>query len=258
MKKLICFAAALALLLSLAGCVRNDPMPTESGEPTSAPTEATTELPTEAPTTEAPTEAPDTVVCAVAGQSATLFRNDSGEVWLSAYVLVRNDGASPVSLPPMDLTASVNGGTVKTLSSVTAYPNVLAAGESACYYDEARVDTDMTGAAELAFALAPETAAETDLVRYTVLETQLRDSVYGGLTLTGKVKNEAGEDSKGMVCVAAVLYDDSGAVIGVLYAYLPDKLAAGKTIDFTLDSFMLPADATAATVADIQTFAYPA
>ena len=133
MKKLICFAAALALLLSLAGCARNDPMPTESGEPTSVPTEATTELPTQAPTTEAPTEAPDTVVCAVAGQSATLFRNDSGEVWLSAYVLVRNDGDAPVSLPPMDLTASVNGAAVKTRSAVTAYPNVIAAGESACY-----------------------------------------------------------------------------------------------------------------------------
>ena len=257
MKKLLCLAAALALLLSLAACAPTETLPTESADPTQTTTEAPTELPTETPTT-APTEAPETIVCAVSGQGATLYRNDVGEVWLSAWVTVRNDGDTPVKLAPTDLTASLNGAELKRLSGVMAYPNVIAAGESACYYDEARVDTDQTGAAELTFTLAPETATEEDLVRYTVSETQLRDSVYGGLTLTGKVKNEAGKDSAGMVCVAAVLYDENGTVLGVLYAYLPDKLAAGKTVDFTLDSFMLPADVRSDAVADIQTFAYPA
>lgn len=257
MKKWICFAAALALLLALAGCVQNEPMPTESGEPTSAPTEPATELPTTAPT-EATTEAPETVVCAVSGQGGTLFRNDSGEVWLSAWVTVRNDGASPVRLAPMDLTASVNGSELKTLAAVSAYPNVIAPGETACYYDEARVDTDSTGTAELHFTLAPEAAAQDAVVRYEVSNTSLRDSVYGGLTLTGEVKNTSSADSSGMVCVAAVLSDDGGAVIGVLYAYLSDPLPAGESVGFTLDSFMLPDDITAASVADLQTFAYPA
>lgn len=263
MKKLICFAAALVLLLALSACARNEPLPTEAPDPTAtaAPTEPETEQPTEPATTtptEPTTEQPETVVCAVSDKRGTLFKNSSGETWLSVCVTVRNDGTGPVSLPLMELTASRDGAALKTFSGLTAYPNVIAAGESACYYDEARVDTDATGAAELAFTLAPETAEEDKLVRYTVSETQLRDSVYGGLTLTGKVKNETDEDSKGMVCVASILYDESGTVIGVLYAYLPDKLAAGKTVSFTLDSFMLPAEATAATVADIQTFAYPA
>lgn len=256
MKKLISFAAVLVLLLALAGCVQDELLPTESADPTQTTTEAPTEPSTEAPTT-VPTEAPETVVCAVSGQGAALYRNDVGEVWLNTWVTVRNDSDAPVQLPPMDLTASVNGAELKRLSGVTAYPNVLAAGESACYYDEVRVDTDQTGAAELTFTLAPETTEEDKLVRYTVSETQLRDSVYGGLTLTGKVKNETQEDSKGMVCVAAVLYDEDAAVLGVLYAYLPDRLAAGQSADFTLDSFMLPADVRSDTVADIQTFAYP-
>lgn len=261
MKKLICFAAALTLLLSLSAC-GEDKLPTETDITTApatdvvteAPTATSDEMPTEAPT-QTPTEAPR---CALTGQEGTLFRNSLGEVWLSVWVTVRNDGTAPLSLPPMDITASAGGSTVKTLSAVTAYPNVIASGETACYYDESRVDTDTVGAADLTFDLAAETAAEDAVVRYTVTDkTQLRDSVYGGLTLTGEIKNEAVTKSESMACVAAVLYGEDDAVLGVLYAYLSDPPAAGKTVSFTLDSFMLPADVTADAVTQIQTFAYP-
>lgn len=258
MKKRICIAAAFALLLSLTACTKDEPLPTETGAPTETTvTEATTEAPTEE-ATQATTEPSEELTCTVIGQGSTLYRNDLGEVWLSAWVTVQNDAAVPISLPTMDLTATMNDGTAKTLAGVTAYPNILAAGEIGCYYDETRVDTDQTGAAELHFTLAPEAAAQDAVVRYEVSNTGLRDSVYGGLTLIGEVTNDTQQDSKGMICVAAVLYGEDDSVLSVLYSYLSDALPAGESVGFTLDSFMLPADITADTVTRTEIFAYPA
>ena len=259
MKKRICIAAAFALLLSLTACTRDEPLPTETGAPTeTAVTEATTEAPTEE-ATQVTSEPSEELKGTVIGKGSTLYRNDLGAVWLSAWVTVQNDAAVPISLPAMDLTATMNDGSTKLLAGVTAYPNILAAGEIGCYYEETRVDTDQTGAAELTFTLAPQPASEDAVQRYTVSEqTQLRDSVYGGLTLIGEVKNDTKQDSEGMICVAAVLYGEDGNVLSVLYTYLSDVLPAGESVGFTLDSFMLPADITADTVTRTEIFAYPA
>lgn len=84
----------------------------------------------------------------------------------------------------------------------------------------------------------------------------LRDSLYGGVELIGKITNDTGKDGS-LVCIAAVLLDEESRPIGQLYTYLTEPLKAGTTVSFGFESFMLPEDISAEDVAQTLIFAYP-
>lgn len=261
MKRLAIIAAALALLLFLTAC-RGEVLPTEpstaapetEATPASSETVAPTEAPTDPPTesTEPETEPP--TLCEVR-DGVTLYRNDLGEIWASVWVAVTNCADTPLALPETDITLSVDGAAVKTIASVAAYPDVIRAGETGCYFDTVRVDVDAETAA-LSYDIEPVTTKGVQPRLSLVGEPQLRDSVYGGLTLNGTVQNDMAEDIDGMFCIAAVLYDAEGDVLCVLYDYPDASLPSGASLPFTLDSFMLPEEITSADVNAIEVFAY--
>ena len=82
------------------------------------------------------------------------------------------------------------------------------AGRKGWYYDEFTVDTAQTGELAVQYdgdALAASIrAAEQNGVRYAVSDVNLKDSVYGGVELTGRIRNDTAERAA-PICVAAVL-----------------------------------------------------
>ena len=139
-------------------------------------------------------------------------------------------------------------------------PQTIEPGEKGWYYDEFTVDTAQTGELAVQYdgdALAASVrAAEQSGVRYAVSDVNLKDSVYGGVELTGRIRNDTAEQGS-LVCVAAVLLDESEKPLGVVYAVLDSPLEAGAETTFGMSSEMLPPEVKSADIAQVETFAYP-
>ena len=99
-------------------------------------------------------------------------------------------------------------------------------------------------------------AAEQSGVRYAVSDVNLKDSVYGGVELTGRIRNDTA-DRGSLVCVAAVLLDESEKPLGVVYTVLGSPLEAGTETTFGMSSEMLPPEVKSADIAQVETFAHP-
>ena len=139
-------------------------------------------------------------------------------------------------------------------------PQTIEPGEKGWYYDEFTVDTAQTGELAVQYdgdALAASIrAAEQSGVRYAVSDVNLKDSVYGGVELTGRIRNDTAEQGR-LVCVAAVLLDESEKPLGVVYTVLDSPLEAGAEKTFGMSSEMLPPEVKSADIAQVETFAYP-
>ena len=246
MKRIFAVLLALSLLL-LAACSKgvSPTEPSQTEPATQAPTEPATDAPTEPSQTEPATEpsqpeekGPFTVTYAHA-QADT---HGTGEVWVQLLAEVTNTGSEPLTLGAADWTVCTPDGTeLAVRKGVSAYPQTIEPGEKGWYYDEFTVDTAQTG--ELA-------------VQYAVSDVNLKDSVYGGVELTGRIRNDTAERGS-LVCVAAVLLDESEKPLGVVYAVLDSPLEAGAETTFGMSSEMLPPEVKSADIAQVETFAYP-
>ena len=185
----------------------------------------------------------------------------SGEVWVQLLAEVTNTGSEPLTLGAADWTVCTPDGTeLAVRKGVSAYPQTIEPGEKGWYYDEFTVDTAQTGELAVQYdgdALAASIrAAEQSGVRYAVSDINLKDSVYGGVELTGRIRNDTAERGS-LVCVAAVLLDESEKPLGVVYAVLDSPLEAGAETTFGMSSEMLPPEVKSADIAQVETFAYP-
>lgn len=258
MKRLFCLILALCLL-SLSACGTKTPAPTESTAPSSSSTEATTE-PTTETTTEATTESTTEPAPQAAYElglcAASSYRDDSGTIWAMGLAEIVNTGEKPLFLDygSFDVTDG-SGRAILSVSSVAAYPQVILPGERGYYFEVFEPGLPDTQA--LSLIVTPDIREATvDAVRYEVTQTQLRNSPYGGLELTGLVKNTT--ERKGeLVCVAAILLDKDGAPLGIVTTILTEALNADAQTDFAADSFMLPPEIKADQVKELVIYAYP-
>lgn len=272
-QRILIFLTLVCLLVSLAACggTTEPTVPSASSEtepstqaPTETPTEAATESPTDAPTqtpTQASTEPEEGGRFAIAYPAAQAYRLSTGEVWVQLAVAVENRSDAPLFLDYANFTLLDESGlAVTTRTGVSAYPQVITPGETGYYYDEFSLDTAQTGELTVHWdeAALEEAIHASDIpcVRYSLGETRLLDSPYGGMDLTGVVENTA-EESGQLVCIAAVLLDEQGQPLGLLYTILSQALPAGASSAFELSNTLLPSDLRAADVAEIVTFAYP-
>ncbi len=256
MKRLICLILAVGLLTALTACNNvNKPEPVETtvSEPSVEPPTAYTE-PSAEPT-DAPEPTQEQKPFELTEQSCRLYRDELGVTWVQAWVTVKNLSETPLVLPYASLTLSGDGEELGVLQDVAAFPPVIAPGEQGCYYEETRLDTAFDGAPEVSLDAEIAQAELDEPLRYAVSESKLADSRYGGLTLTGKVRNDSGADEP-LACVAAVLRDKDGKLVAVLYTYLTETLKAGETKEFELSDFMLPEDIRAEQVDSIEVYAY--
>ena len=262
MKRILCLISALCLLLCACDAA---PTPSaSSAEPSSAATsEATSETSTEPstePTSEATTEAP--IVPApqslymLGACSVRTYRDENGTIWAMGIAEIVNTCDKPLYLD-YGVFELRNGAdeVVMTADAIAAYPQILLPGESGYYFEV--VEPDLPDTEELTLYVTPDVCeAEAESVRYTVTDTRLKNSPYGGLELWGKVENTTDSDGE-LVCIAAVLLDAEDKPLGLLTTVLPELLKAGTASEFSVESFMLPTELKTAEVAQTLIFAYP-
>lgn len=250
MKRIAAIFLTLSALL-LAACASEEPFPTAapSTQPVSVPESSETTAPSETEPEES------TEIFRVAAQRCEPYWNLSGELWAQVIVEVANTGTTPLRLENAPYRISdAEGKIVASDKAISAYPQVIAPGETGYYYVETYLDTLSQEGLTLDFtpAAAP---CQTQPARFAAEETTLSDSRYGGLELVGTLRNETEADAV-RYCVAALLFDSENELIG-LFSDLPEQtIPAGGTQHVELASYMLPDTLKAADVARCEVLAY--
>lgn len=251
MKRIAAMILTLSALL-LAACASEEPFPTTaapSSQPVSEAESSETAAPTETELEES------TAPYQVAAQRCEPYWNLSGELWAQVIVEVANTGSTPLRLENAPYRISdAEGKTVASDKAISAYPQVIAPGETGYYYVETYLDTLSQEGLMLDFTPAAE-PCETQPTRFAAEETTLSDSRYGGLELVGTLRNETGADAV-RYCVAALLFNNENKLIG-LFSDLPEQtIPAAGTQHVELASYMLPDTLKAADVARCEVLAY--
>lgn len=259
MKKLLILLLSVCLLLCLCAC--DEEAASESAE-TPESTAATEHLPQENTESTAAESSDESVseevtedILPINYASALSYRDESGVIRVLGIAWVVNTTDAPLALPActMDFT-DTNGNIVCSADSVSAYPPVIAPNESAYYYE--KLEPDLADTCDLILSLTVPEPMSADVIRYEVGEITINDSPYGGLVLSSQVTNTTAETGE-LVCVAVVLFGESDEPLAVVQTVLMEPLAAGQTVDFYIEDFLLPAELTSDAVTSVQAFAYP-
>lgn len=251
---LILLACVLALLCACAA----KPEPTEpQGSSSAAPSEPSSEP---APSTEESGSAssetePATASFEVTDRRLNVYRNRAEEFWGQVITAVQNTGDAPIYL--QDSTFHITDAEGKSLASdttVSAYPQIVAPGETGYYYAETYLETESAEGLTLEFTPQVSVSAQQK-VEYTVENPDLQDSRYGGMELRVTLSNSTAQDTR-HYCVAVLLFDAEGKLLGQFYDVPSVKVPAGGSAVLELSSYMLPDTVTKAEIADYRILAY--
>ena len=250
MNNYLILGIALISTLSLAACGGID---TPSGGNTTAPSSASS---SEAVASEEPSVAEVAYELGYVG--ATTWTNSIGTVWVQTIIEIKNTGTADLYLSSgsYDL-EDESGSLVAAQSLVSVYPDIIAPGESAVYYEATTLD-EVSAGANLTVIPHPKVAkSKNSLVRLPVSDTKLQEGQYTGLELIGRVENNTDVVIDGMTYVSVVLRDAAGVPIGVLFTILMEDLAPGDKVGFECNALSLPESVTLESVASFDVFAYP-
>lgn len=185
-----------------------------------------------------------------------VYKDSIGSTWLTVGVPVTNNGTENLYLPSATIDLEdASGSLVKTIELVSAYPAVIAPGETAYYYEETTVDEELPSAEEMTSILhAKIQKATVDLIRYETSEINVKDSSYYDVEVTGRVENTS-QEAEDFIYVSTILYDADGKFLAVVFTILNDELAPGEKIGFSATS--LSSDVSASDVESYDIYAYP-
>ncbi len=251
---LILLACVLALLCACAA----KPEPTEpQGSSSAAPSEPSSEpVPSTEESSSAPSKTePPTASFKVTDQRLNVYRNRAEEFWGQVITAVQNTGDAPIYL--QDSTFHITDAERKSLASdttVSAYPQIVAPGETGYYYAETYLETESAEGLTLEFTPQVSVSAQQK-VEYTVENPDLQDSRYGGMELRVTLSNSTAQDTR-HYCVAVLLFDAEGKLLGQFYDVPSVKVPAGGSAVLELSSYMLPDTVTKAEIADYRILAY--
>ena len=251
---LILLACVLALLCACTA----KPEPTEpQGSSSAAPSEPSSEpVPSTEESSSAPSKTePPTASFKVTDQRLNVYRNRAEEFWGQVIAAVQNTGDAPIYL--QNSTFHITDAEGKSLASdttVSAYPQIVAPGETGYYYAETYLETESAEGLMLEFTPQVSVSAQ-QAVAYTVENPNLQDSRYGGMELRVTLSNSAAQDTR-HYCVAVLLFDAEGKLLGQFYDVPSVKVPAGGSAVLELSSYMLPDTVTKAEIADYRILAY--
>ncbi len=251
---LILLACVLALLCACAA----KPEPTEpQGSSSAAPSEPSSEpVPSTEESSSAPSKTePPTASFKVTDQRLNVYRNRAEEFWGQVIAVVQNTGDAPIYL--QNSTFHITDAEGKSLASdttVSAYPQIVAPGETGYYYAETYLETESAEGLMLEFTPQVSVSAQ-QAVAYTVENPDLQDSRYGGMELRVTLSNSTAQDTR-HYCVAVLLFDAEGKLLGQFYDVPSVKVPAGGSAVLELSSYMLPDTVTKAEIADYRILAY--
>lgn len=250
-----------ALLVIIALVTDDGSKPAESGVTNATIAPEPTEAPGEAKPTAEPTVEPTPTPIADAAYEITnvyvkTWKNSIGTVWAQVIAEITNTGGKNLYLSScsIDLEGS-DGVLVKAMTMVSVYPQVIAPGEKAYYYDETTLD--VTEPIELSAIVRPNVyEASVDQILLSVSDTQIAGDNDWGLKVKGRVENVT-NDEFSSVYVAAVLRDADGKPLGVLFTIISENIKPGDKIGFEASEFSLPDTVKIEDVISCDVYAYP-
>ena len=205
---LILLACVLALLCACAA----KPEPTEpQGSSSAAPSEpSSAPVPSTEESSSAPSKTePPTASFKVTDQRLNVYRNRAEEFWGQVIAAVQNTGDAPIYLQDSTFhITDAEGTSLASDTTVSAYPQIVAPGETGYYYAETYLETE--SAEELMLEFTPQVSVSAQqAVAYTVENPDLQDSRYGGMELRVTLSNSTAQDTR-HYCVAVLLFDAEG------------------------------------------------
>lgn len=163
---------------------------------------------------------------------AHLLLDQFNSALLVAGITVTNTGETDLYLPSCTIDVEdENGKLFGTVSSVTAYPQIIKPGESGYYYGYTLYDGPLEENLRPVPHVQPEKAHKSG-ISLPVIEPEIKVSA-GRYHFTGRVRNDSGQDQS-MVYVVVNLFDSKDRFIGRDRTILHNTLAAGDTVGFDL------------------------
>ena len=259
MKRILCVLLALCLLLALTAC-RTEKTPEVTSQPTEtqSPTEPSeTEEPTQ---TTAPEESTDDTQTPDApsedDQWAYSYADDMGRIWAMGFAKVTNDTDSPILTESCTFRfCDESGAELFTAKDVSCYPQVLRIGETGYYFEI--VETGLAEVTPLKLTVeGGEPVTFKGGIRYETVNVSMVNSPYGGILISGEVRNST-PDTGELVCIAAIVYDAGDRPLCVLSTILGEALPANSLAGFSLENYDLPPELNVSEAANFEIFAYP-
>ena len=188
--------------------------------------------------------------------SVKTYKDSIGITWAQAIVEIENTGSSNLFLHTGACDLEDSEGNLIASKDMSVYPQIIAPGEKAFYYDEYVLDT-LAEPIDLKIIPRPEIVKSSSKhITYSVTDISITDHAYGGIKVMGRVTNTS-ESEESMIYVAVTLFNEASEPIGLVYTILTDDLAPGEKVGFEATSLSLPSDVTASSVASYTAVAYP-
>ena len=255
------FIGLFALLVIIAFATDDGSEPAESGitnatiapEPTKAPGEA---KPTSEPTVEpTPTPVADAAY-EITNVYVKTWENSIGTVCAKVIAEITNTGGKNLYLSSCSVDLEdASGELVDVMNSVIAYPQVIAPGEKAYYYDETTIDA--TEPIELSAIVHPDVKEATvdQILLGTSEEFEISEE-YSIVEIKGRVENTTNE-LQSQVKVSVVLFNSESKPVGVLFTYIDGEIQPGEKNGFKTSAGMLPGSVSLDDIASCVAYAYP-
>ncbi len=181
--------------------------------------------------------------------------NSIGTPYAQIIVGVKNTGNSNLYLSSgtMDL-EDASGALFASRNLVSVFPEIIAPGETAYYYEEAMLDSPAPSDLTVIPHIDVE-EAYIDMIRCPVTDVTIGTTDYGEIKVMGRVENTTGKDQQ-MLYVSVMLFGSDGNPLGNVFNIL--EISADDKMGFECVSLSFPEGITADDVASYTAFAYPA
>ena len=249
MKKLFAVILIVALLFSLTSCFSSTPATQTEGTVNNTMNE------TEQPENAESKPQEETVSYEITDNRVKTWTNSIGTTWIQEIIEITNTGNTNLFLSSGKIEIDdENGNLISVDDLVSVYPQIIAPGERAYYYNETTLDAS----ADIQLTLKPTIKAEkakVPLIKYETSDFAISDDEYLGIKALGRITNTTDEDES-LPSIAVFLYNSDNSLLGLI-ASTGSTIAAGETTAEEITGFTLPDDITTSVVDHIEVIAYP-
>ena len=177
-----------------------------------------------------------------------------GTPWAQVVLKVTNILSENLYLNSSSIDLETETGALfATQNYINAYPQIIAPGESAYYYETIMLDSEPPEELIGNWHINVQSAA-VEQIQFPVTDVTISSNNYGYIKAIGRVENTTSEQQN-FVLVSIMLFDAKDAPIGHMFTYV--DLGANDKMGFECSGTSLPPDVTVDAIASYVAVAYP-
>lgn len=186
-------------------------------------------------TTQKPPKQEEILTYDIVSENIYLDTTDYGSTYIFYSITVQNTGNTNLYLNSLQVDIEdTDGHLIDTKDYINAYPQVIAPGEKAVYFETFSFDEDPEGNYNAVPYFDIE-KAKVPLGNLEVSDVSIKETSTGRVSAVGRVKNTTSEEQS-LAKIAIILYDSNDKVIDVFDTYL-DTMQPDEKISFSVSSF---------------------